>query len=331
MTILIPNRPEHQIHDPSKLSDFMLCPRYYFYRHVLGWTPEFTNHHLVFGEAWHRGLAHILRTDYTLSSARDAWQNHFIPFYEEHFPDRMSDDLRMPKTPPKAYEAFARYVDEHQNDERRFRVLHTEIAGCVTLSLSPHLDLHFRIDAIVEDLERKQLLVLEHKTASMISQASLDDYLLSTQIGAYHFALQCYTPIEKVLGVIVNITAFYKSNPPRFERVVCKRGPLDVEKWLTNVIYWFNQLQSEWNVLSGELKSPSTVMLSFPLRPNACTRFNRACVYHELCCAWANPLLELEKYAEAPPLGFVQEFWDPRKLEENAKAKFEDNEIREAS
>ena len=333
MTNLIPNRPEHSIHDPSKLSDFMLCSRYYFYRHILGWSLEADSYHLIFGEAWHRGLAHILRTGYSLGTAQEAFEEHFMPFYTDHYPNRETDEARVPKTPGKALEGYLEYVKEHRADADRFHVLHTEIAGAVSLQVNPPIMLHFRMDSIVEDLKLGLFFSLEHKTASMISQASLDDFLLSPQVGAYHYALCCYVPVEKVFGVIVNITAFYKANKPRFERVNCRRGEDDTIAWLVNMLYWYNQIQAERGILEDELDSAeknhyTPAMSSFPMRPNACTKWGRTCTYHPFCVAWHNPLKKLRTYADAPPAGLKQEFWDPRKLEESARAKLEGSEIK---
>jgi len=334
MPNLIPTQPEHSIQDPSKVSDFMLCPRYYFYRHILGWTNDLPNVHLIFGEAWHRGLAHILRSgDYSLKTAQEAFELHFMPFYEEHYPNRETDEARAPKTPGKALEAFVNYVAAHRADADNFRVLHTEIAGAVTLQAEPLLLLHFRMDSIIEDLKKNLFFSLEHKTASRISQGSLDDFLLSPQIGAYHYALCCYVPADKVYGVIVNITALYKSNVPRFERVNCRRGEDDTIVWLEMMLYYLKQLQIERDVLSIELARTEDVsydrtMLSFPMRPNACTKWGITCTYHPFCVAWHNPLKKLSAYAEAPPAGMKREFWDPRTLEKDAKATLDGSEIK---
>ena len=50
-------------YDNTRLSDFKDCPRYYFLRHVLGWTVDYgrTAAPLIFGGAWHEGLDVIWR------------------------------------------------------------------------------------------------------------------------------------------------------------------------------------------------------------------------------------------------------------------------------
>ena len=45
--------PEHEswyIHDSSKIQEYLECPRMYFYRYVMGWTPDSFNNHTDFGE-----------------------------------------------------------------------------------------------------------------------------------------------------------------------------------------------------------------------------------------------------------------------------------------
>ena len=44
----LPEHPAWSIIDSSKMDDYDRCPRYFFYRHVLGWQLDIPAHDLVF-------------------------------------------------------------------------------------------------------------------------------------------------------------------------------------------------------------------------------------------------------------------------------------------
>src|SRR5574337_1338954 len=62
------------INDSTKLKTYMTCRRKYFYRYVLGWSLEEPNIHLVFGEAWHLAMAHLLTNGYSPQSVAEAYE-----------------------------------------------------------------------------------------------------------------------------------------------------------------------------------------------------------------------------------------------------------------
>ena len=134
-----------EIIDPSKIQEYMSCPRKYFYRYMLGWRYDNSNVHLVFGEAWHRAMEYLLKHDYSENSITEAF-NLFIAYYRESYPPMM-DELNGVKTPANALMALVEYTTKYAQD--KFEVLHTETAGSVPIT--EDWSIHFRVDSICKD------------------------------------------------------------------------------------------------------------------------------------------------------------------------------------
>jgi hypothetical protein len=79
--------------------------------------------------------------------------------------------------------------------------------------------------------------------------------------------------------------------------------------WLQNVNTWIDYLEGELMMLNSELEAGFTVMTSFPMNTENCTKYS-GCPYHDFCIAWPNPLEKVE----TPPFGFHIEYWDPREI-----------------
>ncbi len=299
--------PCWEIHDPSKLKEYLDCPRKYFFRHVLGWESSTPNNHLVFGEAFHRAMAYMLQTDYSVESIQIAYNAHFLPYYREHFP-RSTDELFGAKTPESALFALATYGAYYPNDLTDFNVLHVEVAGAAPVAEDRVL--HFRIDAIVED--DSGVYTLEHKTGSGISRFWTDQWDLDLQPATYTHALRCAYPDKKVRGVKINGIHFKKLKAgPKidFVRLPIWKNNGQMGAWLFTVNSLLDEL--EWNFEQLSHCSDSDPVLNcFRMNPNSCTKYF-GCAYHDFCGAWPNPLTKIHTV----PMGFEIEFWDPRAKE----------------
>ncbi|MBU2249242.1 MAG: PD-(D/E)XK nuclease family protein, partial [Gammaproteobacteria bacterium] len=95
--------------DSSKLKDFKRCPRYFFYRHVLGWQSQTPNNHLVFGSAWHEAMEYLLLNGYGDNSVIEAFDK-FLAYYRQSFPPE-TDEMFKAKTPDNAFWTLAQYAN----------------------------------------------------------------------------------------------------------------------------------------------------------------------------------------------------------------------------
>ncbi len=310
LTYPLPWNDNWEIVDASKLTEFMDCPRKYFFRHVLGWKSTAPNNHLVFGTSWHKGQEHLLLNGYDETSVEEAIIL-FTADYRETFPPE-TDELFGNKTPSKADAAFRRYADFYRSDHTNFEVINTEIAGSVMIT-EDHL-MYFRMDSILREKDKEQkYFSLDHKTGSKKGRTWTDKFLLSTAAGLYTHVLYCLYPPEQVKGVHYRGTFFYKVKPVEFEDVPCWKSMASMQNWLWNTVYWYNLLRSCYEMLS-HCKESDEVLMSFPMQTESCTKFF-GCAYHDFCTAWPNPL----RRCEEPPMGFEKKFWDPREDESTVK------------
>jgi len=287
----------------------MDCPRRYFYEYVLGWRPDAPNNHLVFGQAWHDAMEHLLLNGYEDDSVLAAFDK-FLSTYREEFPES-SDSLYEPKTPTNALRALGLYSERYLSDLREFEVLYTEIAGTVPINQSQVL--HFRLDSICRD-KQGRYFSLEHKTGSRMSRFWTDQWPLSVQVGTYTHVMHCLYPSPEVWGVKINGTFFQKTKID-FLRLPIRRTLDHMKQWLWNVTWWADQIA--WNFESlTDCSDDEEVLMAFPQQPGSCTKYF-GCPYHDFCLAWANPLQHLD----IVPPGFKVEYWNP--LEREARVKMD--------
>lgn len=312
--------PTTNIIDSSKINDFIKCPRYYFYSHILGWKPEGVNNHLLFGSAFHLALEHLMTNGY--DDVVGAYNKMLGRFRTKISPEE--DELFEPKTMNNALIVLAKYAKKYYDDLQTFNVLHTEIAGSVSIGLNRQV--YFRLDSLIKDLKSGRISSIEHKTGSS-TYLWLDQWMLSIQIGTYTHVLNCLYPGEELDSVIINGVFFFKAKgawkdlnttgetklklPYDFIREKIRKTKDQMEVWLWTVNYFYGEILRHMEKL--EKDENLGVMECFPMRHVSCRDYNRLCEYHNFCTAWPNPLHRCDQV----PLGFHQEFWNP--MEEEAK------------
>ena len=311
--MILEEQPTWSIIDPSKMQAFMACPRKFFYEYVLGWRPEMPNNHLVFGEAWHHAMEHLLLNGYHDDAVVDAYQK-FEECYRASFAPE-TDEMFEPKTPFNAFLVLQKYAEKYAEDLDYFDVLYTEIAGTVTIGQDRMMD--FRMDSVIKDNTTGMHASLEHKTGSRLWMWA-EQWLLSMQVSTYTHVLHCLYPEDEVEGVIMNGCFFIKrkKDPFDFSRVPTTRSRDQMDTWLFNANYWYDQIQREMELLVNS-DADSDLLIAFPLNTTNCLNYGRVCEYHDYCLAWPNPL---QKCGE-PPLGFKIEHWNPRARD--AKVRYE--------
>jgi len=276
----------------------------YFFNHMLGWKNEMPNNHLVFGSAWHVAMEHLLLNGYSGASIRDAQEKLRI-HYRKEFPEE-TDEIFSPKTPDRATLALVEYTNEYPHDLEDFEVLYTEIAG--TVPITDKKIMYFRMDDILRHKRKGYYFSLEHKTGTYLNDQWSMQWALGLQAGTYTHSLYCLYPQELVRGIRINGTFFKRTKAPLFDfgRVPVWKTPHQMRSWYATVNYWIGMLEQETNGLATETDS-DPVMRSFPMNPTNCNKYF-GCAFHDLCCAWQNPL----QHCSEPPLGMKIEFWDPR-------------------
>lgn len=305
LTLPIEYHHTFDVHDSTKLKTYMDCPRKYFYEYILGWRPEGGNIHLIFGSAIHEAFEILLQEGYGLDIVNKA----FAAFEKSYFAevDKSKDD-HPTKNASKAFNALWEYVQTYATVDN-FSDVRTEIAG--TVPINNEDEMSFRIDAIIKDADG--IYVMDHKTASRLSEQWTNQWTLSMQLGLYIHVLYCLYDKEDVWGAKINGIVLTKKSVDLC-RVPVKKSPAQMLQWLYNVNEWMTRLKQDW--LRLEASTPShAVMQAFGMNTESCTKYF-GCPYLPYCTSWPNPL----QYADNPPIGFKVERWDPKQHnEEGAK------------
>lgn len=306
--------PATKIIDSSKIKDFIMCERYYFFRHILGWEPDAPNNHLSFGSAWHEAMEHLLLNGYTPKSIMDAHEKLLIRYREDFGPE--TDEWYAPKTPDNALIVLIEYCKRYLAD--KFKVHYTEISGKVMLDERRHI--YFKMDSICESPEGL-IFSLEHKTGSSDYMWELQ-WPLAVQPGVYSHVLYCLYPVEKVGGIYMNAAFFKKAKkgweqaregkpltvqpPYDFLRYPVRKTPDQMNAWHTNLCHHLDML--EWNMERlADCSDSDAVLNAFHCRADNCNHYGRVCEFHDFCSTWSNPL----RKAHTPPIGYNERFWDP--------------------
>lgn len=313
----IPKREIHDVIDSSKLQTFIECPRKYFFQHILGWQKKNLSVHLFFGSAWHEALEHLMNHGYEMSEVQIAYEK-FKEIWDEEKPDDPLWEPHYAKNPSSALEGLVEYAEKWKRQDD-FETLFTEVAG--TIPVMDDQLIHWKVDAIIRDVDG-WIWSLEHKTTGRNSSSWRNKWRMKTQTGTYHHALNGLYHLgifdefdpRGVKGVKINGTVFRK-NDREFLRIPVRRSDDAMQQWLWETKHYIQQLR--WNMQElAECSKSDQVMVAFPRNAESCTKFG--CSFPGLCQNWANPLRYCKRGA---PKDYEEDFWDPRRQEEEANQK----------
>ena len=317
------------ISDSTKLKCLMQCPRRYYYEYFLSWRPIRTNVHLVFGTAWHLGLAYLMEIiqDGRKMQPEDADVAFaiFLEEYRESFKPA-NDFENKAKIPVNAQRAFKQYIKQYSNTDQ-FEVIDIEVAGSAPISdLKPERKVYFKLDAVC--LDNQGSFVLEHKTASFFGHTFYEMWQQNMQINTYYHALVCYFgSVSKVKGVMINATAI--TNEPKlkkdgepyagakdteFMRLMISKTTDHLESWLFDINCLFDDLERYVDQYTS-CSDRDTIMKAFPRHTEHCVHKFGTCPYTDFCEAWHNPIQNLHRI----PVGFQVDVWDPRDVVKEAR------------
>lgn len=286
----IETHPTWDIHDATKIGEYLICPRKYFYKYVLGWRREGANHHIEFGTAWHLAMAHLLRNDYSVDSI-DGAHKLFTDHFRKFFPPEFDEDIA-PKTPSFALTGLVEYVSRYAAEDRKYKVMETdgskeliEIAGSVLISEKHKLQ--FRMDSVLSRPDGK-IMSREHKTGSRVTRAWMECWSTDFQVSTYNHVLRCKYDPKQVWGVEIN-GFFPQKGENKFERPPAGRSLKAMREWLWEANYYMDEIEWQFHQLR-EAKKEDSVMRAFPRNCRGCSMFNRPCSMLPFCATSMNPL-----------------------------------------
>lgn len=177
----------------------------------------------------------------------------------------------------------------------RFRILDVE-ATFEYHCADQNFDYSARLDTLVEDLENGGSWVLEHKSATTLTDDLLGGYQMDLQTLGQYWLMQQFIerenpPIPPLRGVIVNLAS--KKKVPEFRRVEVCPSPDHVRMFEVAV-----GDQSETLHLWESL--------GWPKHLGNCTgggRYFSTCQFFTVCQSF--PMASVEEIADNPPFGFT--------------------------
>ena len=319
MPLPIPEHPAMFKWDSTKINRYCECPRAVFYEYLLGWRTDQPSNHLVFGDAIHLGLAHLLENGFDETSVTQA-QNIFSTRYREEFGPE-TDEMFYPKDVFNGERALAMYPLEYPRELDESEVLFTEVAGSVPIDESRRL--YLRMDAILRNKEQGYYFIREHKTKGGDFNHVWDaEWELAFQAFTYTHALYCMYPMDEVKGVEVNGLAFIKAAKTggrvAFRRVPVWKSLPQMQEWLWLANEKLDQIYHDLDRLE-KCTEDDPILYAFPRNDRNCTKYFKICEFHDFCLTWGNPL----RRAKEPPLGFKVERWDPEEKEAKHRMELE--------
>lgn len=330
----IPYNPTWDVRDSSKLDDYFSCARLYFFKHICGWRVSSHQHDLFFGSCWHKAREYMMINSYNDTHGALA---EFFQVYRGGLPENPgkglpeeTDHIYRPKDPDGVTIAIPTFAGHYHRDLEENEVLYTEISGTVPVDESRVL--HFRMDTVMRNKQTGAIFSWDHKSkGGNFNRQWEEKFHLSIQNGTYSHCLYCLFPEEREAGLVKGVefcgTSFKylkrggKVNPQgysvEFKRVPAWKSPSQMNVWLWNTLDLLDDLDRDMDRLS-HCKSSDPVMQAFRQNPNSCTNY-WGCPFHDFCMSWSNPL----QYTDVPPLGFHQEYWDPREMVTTNKMELE--------
>ena len=290
--------------DSTKINEYLTCEREYFFEFVLGYRSDKPSHDLEFGIAAHEGKAVLLEEGYSTKSIDHACEA-FLESYRKTYGS--DTDMDFKKNPASYRLGLEQYVIDYHTDN--FKVVATEVG--FSMLLSDDRVLYGRLDAIIE--KDGKYYILETKTAGALWSYTNESFQQRFQVMAYTNFLYSYYPVEKVGGVIVDITIYTKQ--PSNVRVSVTKTPEQMLGWLVRTNKRFDALEKDFELLREDnnqveywKSDPKKVppMRAFPKRESNCIQYNRICPYHDVCMARENPLIR----RNFVPVGFKIDHWD---------------------
>ena len=330
MTFPLSAQPTWDIRDSSKVSDYLACPRLYFYSHILGWRPDSPAHDLHFGTSWHCAREYQLLHGYEdVQGAFNAFMDEYRKVFHES-----TDEIYKPKTPTAVLSALMKFAEERSSDLVENEVVElngqkmTEISG--TVPVDTDRVVYYRMDSIMRRKSDGKIFSWDHKSTSaryIKGRQWSEQFHLGIQNGTYTHCLYCMFPIEEVLGIEFCGTGFEylmrgsAARPAGYhcilQRVPAFKTPDQMNTWLWLVNDILDEIDLDMDRLY-HCKEDDQVLMAFRMNPGSCTNY-RGCPFHDFCLAWSNPLQQCYE----PPLGFKVEFWDPSAMETTVKKNLE--------
>jgi PD-(D/E)XK nuclease superfamily protein len=297
--------------DSTCLSAFKMCPRYYQYAYIDGWTPRDESVHLRFGGEYHTSLE-----QYDHLRADGVPHERAIHSVVRDLLLRTVDYNPNPDTKAGRYKSRSNllglvidYLDHFGDDDPAVTYVKSDGTPAVELTFKfelpwgptaanwgePYL-LCGHLDKVVE--YNGQIMVLDRKTTTTtLGEYYFKQYEPNNQMSLYTIAGQVVlkSPIK---GVIIDAAQILIESPNRFVRGFTYRTGDQIEEWLTDLRVTL--AQAEAYAVAGY----------WPMNDTSCDKYG-GCRFREICSKspQVRPNFLKADFVQLPP----EERWNPLK------------------
>jgi len=303
--------------DNTRVSTYKSCPRKFFLRHRLHWTPDRTAAALTFGSSWHAAMDVVWglikeknnKDLHTLAmlAFEECWIEDDMPAWKDMTLD-MQDRLT-PRTPGTAAEMLMNYIITRRTFLESVDVLSIEQPFAVPLdSDQPDLLYIGRLDKVFQ-LENR-IYVGEHKTTSLYSKGDgiqpryVASYSPNAQIDGYSHALHMLYG-DRAKAVWVDAALVHKTHHDVFKFIPIERQFAALDAWIVETNNWIRRIdKDDMDFAILDASKNEDIMHTFPKNEGACADW-AGCTYRDLCKFWTNP------HERNCPDGFKVEKWEP--------------------
>jgi len=266
----------------SRISHYLLCKRFYYWRYIHNLVPLKDAMPLLVGRAVHAGLAaHYAEKDAETAEA------HARSIFKE---TKESNTWLGPEledlSQQEEYVAQILAWYREQWKQEPWTVLAPEVKGDVPLGKHK---LFYRTDAIISWKGHPWLL--EHKTTSQLGNTFFRKFRNDGQITVYCYAVWKELEQRPVGAVINAIRKSKKLDRADFAREVVPRTEKQINDYADQCRLIADEVESD----TETLKAP----LLWYMHTDQCVRYNRTCDYLELCTNYRPAALELFTEREA--------------------------------
>ena len=342
----IPPSDVVEVYDNSKLSDFDACRRYFYLRHIKGWTTKTFKPELSFGTCWHSamdvvwpGVCRLTKDEkpkrHDTGLAREihseAMKAFLLQWQEEQGPSDIENlaDIA-PRTPSVAEDMLWEYINERWTELSGYQLLQTERAFLIPLDFEnehPKYWYSGRIDKIIR--HNGLIKIIDHKTTMAYAKEGYfrnyftDQFFVSSQFDGYSYAGYLIYPGEYNGDVWADCALVHKTVHHGFKTIRANRPLVALDGWRWETIDKINDVRLNQHASETQHEEANAdYQYSFRKNTGNCFKYMRACTFFDICQGLANPLAE-----QAPPPGFVKEFWNPLDEDDMKQLKIDANAL----
>ncbi len=302
--------------DNSRLSEFKLCPRKFWFHYIQHLVPAGKRIPLDFGTAWHNAMDFLYINFFNNNKrgtelGKIAFEGFLQSWTELGYPAiiEIGDEGNYKgRTPGTAREMLMNYVATRSQWLKTVELVKVELPFAVPLDPdNPNRFYVGRLDKVIS--EKGYYHVVEHKTTSLYSikhgmqMGFTDMFDPNSQVDGYSFALKMLMG-AKTMGVIIDAALVHKTHHDVFKFIPVNKAAGYSNQWLKDTNYWWDRVDE-----AAELKH-------YPRNaPGACRTVYGACEYKGIC----NYTTGMDDFDEAPS-GYKIDKWEPFSFDELQKA-----------